>query len=247
MGLPDDTIFIQMKAPAARASAPSWPGITLEPDRRRQRLRRQGPVRRPHRRRPRPEFRGDAENIIVGNTVLYGATSGEAFFAASAASASRCATPGATAVVEGVGDHGCEYMTGGTVVVLGKTGRNFAAGMSGGIAYVFDEDGLFAKRCNTGHGGAGKAGLLPSKPAGQAGRADRRHRGQADEALLKKLSKTTTAGPVQLRAREILDHWANAAKFVKGVPERIQARAGRDGAAKPPRHHRARPKRPTKA
>jgi glutamate synthase (NADPH/NADH) large chain len=88
-------------------------------------------------------------NIIVGNTVLYGATSGEAFFSGVAGERFAVRLSGATAVVEGVGDHGCEYMTGGTVVVLGKTGRNFAAGMSGGVAYVYDEDGKFAERCNT--------------------------------------------------------------------------------------------------
>ena len=100
--------------------------------------------------RPSIDFRGDAtKNIIVGNTVLYGATSGEAFFRGVAGERFAVRLSGATAVVEGTGDHGCEYMTGGTVVVLGKTGRNFAAGMSGGIAYVYDEDGRFAERCNT--------------------------------------------------------------------------------------------------
>ena len=100
--------------------------------------------------RPSIEFRGEAnDNIIVGNTVLYGATSGEAFFRGVGGERFGVRLSGATAVVEGTGDHGCEYMTGGTVVVLGKTGRNFAAGMSGGVAYVFDEDGLFASRCNT--------------------------------------------------------------------------------------------------
>ena len=88
-------------------------------------------------------------NTIVGNTVMYGATSGEAFFSGVAGERFAVRLSGATAVVEGTGDHGCEYMTGGTVAVLGKTGRNFAAGMSGGIAYVYDEDGQFAKRCNT--------------------------------------------------------------------------------------------------
>src|SRR5205807_2598476 len=82
-------------------------------------------------------------NVIVGNTVLYGATSGEAFLRGVAGERFAVRLSGATAVVEGTGDHGCEYMTGGTVVVLGKTGRNFAAGMSGGIAYVYDEDGQF--------------------------------------------------------------------------------------------------------
>ena len=88
------------------------------------------------------------ENVIVGNTVLYGATAGRAFFAGRAGERFAVRNSGASAVVEGVGDHGCEYMTGGRVVVLGPTGRNFAAGMSGGIAYVLDPDATFASRCN---------------------------------------------------------------------------------------------------
>jgi glutamate synthase (NADPH/NADH) large chain len=88
------------------------------------------------------------DNIIVGNTVLYGAISGECFFRGVAGERFAVRNSGATAVVEGVGDHGCEYMTGGVVVCLGPTGRNFAAGMSGGIAYVLDESGDFARRCN---------------------------------------------------------------------------------------------------
>ena len=89
-------------------------------------------------------------NVVVGNTVLYGATSGRAFFRGLAGERFAVRNSGAWAVVEGVGDHGCEYMTGGRVVVLGRTGRNFAAGMSGGVAYVLDEDGTFAARCNMG-------------------------------------------------------------------------------------------------
>jgi len=88
------------------------------------------------------------ENVIIGNTVLYGATSGRAFFRGIAGERFAVRNSGATAVIEGSGDHCCEYMTGGIVVVLGPTGRNFAAGMSGGIAYVLDEDGTFATRCN---------------------------------------------------------------------------------------------------
>ncbi|HEX6838815.1 MAG TPA: glutamate synthase-related protein, partial [Polyangia bacterium] len=88
------------------------------------------------------------EQVIVGNTVLYGATSGRAFFHGRAGERFAVRNSGAITVVEGVGDHGCEYMTGGTVVVLGTTGRNFAAGMSGGVAFVYDEDGLFVRRCN---------------------------------------------------------------------------------------------------
>jgi glutamate synthase domain-containing protein 2/glutamate synthase domain-containing protein 1/glutamate synthase domain-containing protein 3 len=92
-------------------------------------------------------FRAEA-NVIAGNTILYGATSGRAFFRGLVGERFAVRNSGATAVVEGVGDHGCEYMTGGVVVVLGPTGRNFAAGMSGGIAYVLDENGTFAQRCN---------------------------------------------------------------------------------------------------
>jgi len=89
------------------------------------------------------------DNVIVGNTVLYGATSGRAFFRGLAGERFAVRNSGALTVVEGIGDHGCEYMTGGRVVVLGSTGRNFAAGMSGGIAYVLDEEGAFPGRCNT--------------------------------------------------------------------------------------------------
>jgi glutamate synthase domain-containing protein 2/glutamate synthase domain-containing protein 3 len=92
-------------------------------------------------------FRAE-ENVIVGNTVLYGATAGRAFFRGLAGERFAVRNSGAKAVVEGVGDHGCEYMTGGRVVVLGTTGRNFAAGMSGGIAYVYDRDRRFEGRCN---------------------------------------------------------------------------------------------------
>jgi glutamate synthase domain-containing protein 3 len=90
------------------------------------------------------------ENIIVGNVSLYGATGGEVFLRGMAGERFCVRNSGVTAVVEGVGDHGCEYMTKGLVVVLGSTGRNFAAGMSGGVAYVFDHDRRFAGHCNMG-------------------------------------------------------------------------------------------------
>jgi glutamate synthase (ferredoxin) len=90
------------------------------------------------------------DNVIIGNVALYGATSGEAYVRGIAGERFAVRNSGACAVVEGVGDHACEYMTGGRVVVLGRTGRNFAAGMSGGIAFVIDDDGLFARRCNRG-------------------------------------------------------------------------------------------------
>ncbi len=99
-------------------------------------------------RQPPEATRDPTENIIVGNTVLYGAIAGEAYFEGVAGERFAVRNSGAVAVVEGSGDHGCEYMTGGVVVVLGETGRNFAAGMSGGIAYVYDPDGRFATLCN---------------------------------------------------------------------------------------------------
>ena len=109
-----------------------------------------GKHRRLSRRRGRPSCA--EENIIIGNVAFYGATGGEAFIRGVAGERFCVRNCGATAVVEGVGDHGCEYMTGGRVVVLGRTGRNFAAGMSGGIAYVLDEDGDFAKLLQPGDG-----------------------------------------------------------------------------------------------
>jgi glutamate synthase (ferredoxin) len=96
---------------------------------------------------PESPFKAE-ENIILGNVAFYGATSGEGFVRGVAGERFAVRNSGATVVVEGVGDHGCEYMTGGRVIVLGRTGRNFAAGMSGGVAYVLDAEGDFAKRCN---------------------------------------------------------------------------------------------------
>jgi glutamate synthase (NADPH/NADH) large chain len=91
-----------------------------------------------------------AENILIGNVALYGATQGEAYVNGLAGERFAVRNSGVKGVVEGVGDHGCEYMTGGAIVVLGETGKNFAAGMSGGIAYVYDPDGEFARKANTG-------------------------------------------------------------------------------------------------
>jgi glutamate synthase domain-containing protein 3 len=149
--------------------------------------------------------------------VLYGATSGEAFFRGVAGERFAVRLSGATAVVEGTGDHGCEYMTGGTVVVLGKTGRNFAAGMSGGIAYVFDEDGQFARRCNTAMVALGAV----ASSAEQEVSLDRAlwHKGSTDEALLRRLVEEHYKWTGSLRARHILDHWVESrAKFVKVFP-----------------------------
>jgi glutamate synthase (NADPH/NADH) large chain/glutamate synthase (ferredoxin) len=168
--------------------------------------------------RPSLDFRGEAtHNIIVGNTVLYGATTGEAYFSGVAGERFAVRLSGATAVVEGVGDHGCEYMTGGTVAVLGKTGRNFAAGMSGGVAYVYDEDGQFARRCNT-----AMVALEPVLPAVEQEKSVPRaiwHRDQTDEAQLKKLLEDHHRWTGSKRARELLDNWAQArTKFVKVFP-----------------------------
>ncbi len=166
--------------------------------------------------RPSIEFRGQAtQNIIIGNTALYGATTGEAFFCGVAGERFAVRLSGATAVVEGTGDHGCEYMTGGTVLVLGRTGRNFAAGMSGGIAYVYDEEGQFATRCNT-----AMVSLEPvASAAEQQGGKTRLHKDQTDEALVKKLLQDHNRWTGSRRARELLDNWAVArTKFVKVFP-----------------------------
>ncbi len=174
--------------------------------------------------RPSAEFHGKPEeNIIVGNTVLYGAISGEVFFRGVAGERFCVRNSGATAVVEGTGDHGCEYMTGGTVVVLGQTGRNFAAGMSGGVAYVLDEDGQFEKRCNL-----AMVALEPlpeeiaTSEMGELeghGQVDVRHLGRADEELLKSLIASHAEYTGSERAKAILGRWSTyRRKFVKVMP-----------------------------
>jgi glutamate synthase domain-containing protein 2/glutamate synthase domain-containing protein 1/glutamate synthase domain-containing protein 3 len=150
-GLPEGTVEISFSGSAGQSFA-AWlaPGVTLSLRGETNDYAGKGlsggvvSVRPPERARFLAE-----ENMIVGNTVLYGATAGRAFFRGLAGERFAVRNSGAHAVVEGVGDHGCEYMTGGRVVVLGPTGRNFAAGMSGGIAYVYDRDRRFAGRCNT--------------------------------------------------------------------------------------------------
>ena len=149
-GLPEDTIQIQFTGSAGQsfgAFLPKGISLTLEGDSNDYLGKGLSGgkivVYPPHQATFVPE-----ENILVGNVVLYGATSGEAYFRGVAGERFAVRNSGAYAVVEGVGDHGCEYMTGGRIVVLGKTGRNFAAGMSGGVAYVLDEAGDFRIRCN---------------------------------------------------------------------------------------------------
>jgi glutamate synthase (NADPH) large chain len=182
--------------------------------------------------RPSIDFRGEAvRNIIVGNTVMYGATTGEAFFSGVAGERFAVRLSGATAVVEGTGDHGCEYMTGGTVAVLGKTGRNFAAGMSGGVAYVYDEDGQFAKRCNTAMVSLDKV-LSAAEQEASTDRATW-HRDQTDEAQLKKLLEDHNRWTGSKRARELLDTWAESrAKFVKVFPNEYKRALGEINARK---------------
>ncbi|MDX2009734.1 MAG: glutamate synthase large subunit [Myxococcaceae bacterium] len=149
-GLPDDTVRIKLQGAAGQSfGAFAVQGVTLELEGEANDYVGKGlsggrlVVRPPTGAR----FNAD-ENVIVGNTVLYGATAGEAYFAGVAGERFAVRNSGARCVVEGVGDHGCEYMTGGVVVVLGQTGRNFAAGMSGGTAYVFDRNRAFRERCN---------------------------------------------------------------------------------------------------
>ena len=182
--------------------------------------------------RPSIDFRGDAvNNIIVGNTVMIGATRGEAFFSGVAGERFAVRLSGATAVVEGTGDHGCEYMTGGTVAVLGKTGRNFAAGMSGGVAYVYDEDGLFHQKCNTAMVSMEK--VLSAAEQETALPHAIWHRDQTDEAQLKKLLEDHHRWTGSKRARELLDNWSTArGKFVKVFPNEYKRALGEINATK---------------
>ena len=142
-----------------------------------------------------------SENIIAGNTVLYGATEGEVFLRGVAGERFAVRNSGASSVVEGVGDHGCEYMTGGTIVVIGPTGRNFAAGMSGGVAYVYDDNSMFPKLCNQ------EMVSLESVTA------------EADKAVLKGLLEKHLKYTGSITAQSILEDWENEVRwFVKVMP-----------------------------
>jgi len=224
-GLPDDTIHIQLQGTAGQsAGAFLAHGITLDLVGEGNDYVGKGLSGGRIIVRPNTEFRGWAvDNIIVGNTVLYGAITGEAFINGVAGERFAVRNSGATAVVEGTGDHGCEYMTGGTVVVLGETGRNFAAGMSGGIAYVYDPDGDFAEKCNL--------AMVALEPVLSAQEQDAknepglRHRvtpggeGQSDEAILKGLIERHFKYTGSTRARNLLDAWAiGRSKFAKVFP-----------------------------
>ena len=158
------------------------------------------------------------ENIIVGNTVLYGAISGACYFNGVAGERFAVRNSGAIAVVEGLGDHGCEYMTGGVVVVLGKTGRNFAAGMSGGVAYVFDQDRKFDSLCNL-----AMVELEPLKeevPSVEPLTDMTRHDAQRLKGLIENHKRYTGSQ----KAQEILDHWETYLPyFVKVMPTDYRA------------------------
>jgi glutamate synthase (NADPH/NADH) large chain len=231
-GLPQDTIYIKAKGTAGQSFG-AWlaRGVTLE-------LAGEGNdyvgkglsggklIIYP----PAESKIGKAEeNIIVGNTVLYGAIAGECYFRGVGGERFAVRNSGATAVVEGVGDHGCEYMTGGVVVVLGATGRNFAAGMSGGIAYVLDENDNFNSFCNM-----AQIELEPVEAEDIAleelahqggdlethGRVDVSHdMSRFDEARLKQLIENHMIYTGSEVAKKILDNWAEyLPRFVKVMP-----------------------------
>jgi glutamate synthase domain-containing protein 3 len=202
-GLPEGTIEISLSGSAGQSFG-AWlaPGVTLSLRGETNDYAGKGlsggiiSVRPPEKARFRAE-----ENMIVGNTVLYGAIAGRAFFRGLAGERFAVRNSGARAVVEGVGDHGCEYMTGGRVVVLGRTGRNFAAGMSGGIAYVYDKDRRFAERCNL--------ELVELEELGER-----------DEAEVKELVGEHVARTGSLVGRNLLASWDKGARerFVKVMP-----------------------------
>jgi glutamate synthase (NADPH) large chain len=178
-------------------------------------------------RQPKGVSREPTENIIVGNTVLYGAIAGEAYFEGVAGERFAVRNSGAVAVVEGTGDHGCEYMTGGVVVVLGKTGRNFAAGMSGGIAYVYDPDGAFEDLCNPsmvtlekiGPTTGGEDEEMPRRRSVSASDAGMGDPLRFDAERLRILVERHLLHTQSARAHALLDNWdAVLGKFVKIVP-----------------------------
>jgi glutamate synthase (NADPH) large chain len=238
-GLPDNTISIRLDGVAGQSfGAFLAHGVTLEltgdgNDYVGKGLSGGRVIVRP----PADVNRRPSENIIVGNTVLYGAIAGEAYFEGVAGERFAVRNSGAVAVVEGVGDHGCEYMTGGVVLVLGKTGRNFAAGMSGGIAYVLDSDGQFRSRCNTamvevepisddavGEDDTGRP-RQRAVSVMDSGMGDMlRHDAERLRILLARHALHTGS----LTAKSLLDDWPGSlAKFVKVMP-RDYRRALRD-------------------
>jgi len=182
-------------------------------------------------RQPAGSRREPTQNIIVGNTVLYGAIAGEAYFEGVAGERFAVRNSGAVAVVEGVGDHGCEYMTGGVVVVLGETGRNFAAGMSGGVAYVYDPQGSFQPLCNAAmvdletiapatSPQKGEEGLRPAAKAPSVEDNGMGDMLRFDAERLRLLVERHQRHTGSRRAAELLADWDNAlAAFVKVMPK----------------------------
>lgn len=226
-GLPDDTIHIQLEGTGGQSfGAFLTNGITLYLIGDANDYTGKGLSGGRIAVRPSIDFRGVAtNNTICGNTVMYGATSGEAFFSGVGGERFAVRLSGATAVVEGTGDHGCEYMTGGTVLVLGKTGRNFAAGMSGGIAYIYDEDGGFAKRCNTSMVGLDK--VLSAQEQKDTMPTALWHQGKTDEEAVKQLLQQHNRWTGSKRARDLLDDWENSRqKFVKVFPHEYKRALG---------------------
>jgi glutamate synthase (NADPH/NADH) large chain len=232
-GLPDDTIHIQLQGTAGQSCGAFLAhGVTLDLVGEGNDYVGKGLSGGRIIVRPNTEFRGRAvDNIIIGNTVLYGAIAGEAFFNGVAGERFAVRNSGAITVVEGTGDHGCEYMTGGTVVVLGQTGRNFAAGMSGGIAYVYDEDGSFAPKCNLAM--VSLEPVLTSTEQQSTVAQSSWHsplRGaerQTDELILKGLIERHFKHTGSTRARTLLDDWSNArSKFVKVFPTEYKRALG---------------------
>jgi glutamate synthase domain-containing protein 2/glutamate synthase domain-containing protein 1/glutamate synthase domain-containing protein 3 len=218
-GLPDDTIRIHLEGSAGQSlGAFLANGVTLTLEGEANDYVGKGLsggrliVYPPRRSRFAPE-----KNILIGNVALYGATSGEAFFNGMAGERFAVRNSGATAVVEGVGDHGCEYMTKGLVLVLGACGRNFAAGMSGGVAYVFDERGDFTeKRCNLDSVDLEPILETPDGQLVESGRVDAR---MVESQLVRDLVARHLKLTRSPRAAWILDNWAEAlSRFIKVFP-----------------------------
>jgi glutamate synthase (NADPH/NADH) large chain len=230
-GLPEDSIYVKLQGTAGQSfGAFLAHGVTLELEGDANDYVGKGlsggrvVIYPPRASRILPE-----DNILIGNTVMYGAIAGECYFRGVAGERFAVRNSGATAVVEGVGDHGCEYMTGGVVVVLGSTGRNFAAGMSGGVAYVLDEGGDFERRCNL-----AMVELEPIADEDLALEAEQHQGGDLethgrvdvmhdmtryDAQRLYELIKRHAHYTSSSRAQSILDHWEEyLPRFVKVMP-----------------------------
>ena len=226
-GLPEDTIHVQLNGTAGQSfGAFLAKGITLDLVGEGNDYVGKGLSGGRVIVRPTNDFRGKSdENIIVGNTVLYGAIEGEAFFSGVAGERFAVRNSGATCVVEGTGDHGCEYMTGGTVVVLGETGRNFAAGMSGGVAYVYDPYKDFEPRCNMSM--VGLEPVLATSEQLTRTEPSTWHKGECDEIILKSLIERHFQFTGSEKARMMLDNWDSARqKFVKVFPSEYKRALG---------------------